>query len=122
MRMIQCGNGAGLVLEAFGEAGLEGLDGDGARQSRVLGPVNLAHSSGAEPLADAIGPDHRTGGEGDLGRATSQHVVRDPFNRLAEEFAPPAVLPEQLFHLTAEALVALAGLCQESWPHRGLAL
>jgi hypothetical protein len=59
----------------------------------------------------------------DFARAAGQHVVRDLFNRLAEQFATLAVLLEQLFHLTAERLVAArAGASHKSRSQFGFAL
>ena len=56
VRMRQLGDGAGLALEALvqvrevGKPGREDLDGDGAVEACVPGPVDLAHA----PRGDSI--------------------------------------------------------------------
>src|SRR5580704_6899815 len=118
--MVQRGNGSRLALEAIREAGLESLDGYGPLQARVLCQVHLAHSAGAQALADAIRSQHRTRGKVD--RAVLQHRVRDVIHGLAEECAALCVLMKQGFDAAAEIRVATACVIQEGWPQRGFAL
>ena len=39
------------------------LDGHGAAEARVEGPINLAHSTGAERCGDLVRPESRPGGQ-----------------------------------------------------------
>ena len=61
MGMAQAGDGLGLTVEPFAQLRITGevlgqnLDGDVAIEARILGAIDLAHSSGAESRHDLVG-------------------------------------------------------------------
>ena len=67
MRVVQGGDGAGLALEAPPQVGIRShmlgqhLDGDGAVQTGVRGPVDFAHATSAEGAFDPIGTERGAG-------------------------------------------------------------
>jgi hypothetical protein len=61
--MIQRRNRLRLMLEAFGELRRRNLDRDVAPQARVVRPVNLSHSTGAERREDFIRAESGSGCE-----------------------------------------------------------
>ena len=60
----------GLLLEAaqavrvLREGGGQDLDGDVAREARILRPIDLAHASGADLAEDLVGTELGSGGQG----------------------------------------------------------
>ena len=66
--MVELARGAGLLLEAAEpvgvgrEGGGQDLDRHVARQARVAGAVDLAHSARAQESRDLVGPDPGSGG------------------------------------------------------------
>ena len=69
MRMVQRSNGTGLALEsgaqilALGDVFGQDLDGDGAVEASVAGPVHFAHSSSADRGEHFVGAESVAGGE-----------------------------------------------------------
>ena len=62
--MIQRGQGPGFAAEARqavrvgGDIGRQHLERDIAAEPVIVGPIHVAHSAGAEPGEDPVGPDH----------------------------------------------------------------
>jgi hypothetical protein len=63
VRMVQRGHRAGLAREPFGEFGLRCLDRNNSVQAGVAGPVDLAHSTGADRRKDFVGAEFVSGRE-----------------------------------------------------------
>jgi|ERR1022692_4818030 hypothetical protein len=53
--MIQRGDGAGSMLEAFAELFVRGLDGDNAVEPSIARLVDLTHPAGADRREDFVG-------------------------------------------------------------------
>jgi hypothetical protein len=70
VRMIQCGDGAGFVLESIAVRS-ESLDGDAASEARVSRLPDFAHPTRAERCQDLVRSDPRAGGQGN-------RVVHEP--------------------------------------------
>ena len=75
VRMRQGGHRLRFALEPFERVAVvrqmlgEHLDGDVAVESRVVSPVDFAHSTGADECDDLVGPEHRAESERHIGSA-----------------------------------------------------
>jgi hypothetical protein len=70
VRVVECRDRARFLLESASSVRIgccavrQHLDGDGSPQSRVVGPVDLAHAALADRRGDLVRPEARARGEG----------------------------------------------------------
>jgi hypothetical protein len=112
--MIQCGNGAGLAIEAIPEPRIGGnvrgqdFDRHGTVEARVVGLVDLAHAASTQPPDDLVRPQFRSGLQNGLRRSGSIPRAHVRNRSMLREAPGPLVRVEQRVHLDPQIVIALA--------------